>query len=202
MREINTANKAILLPCPFCGNDKTLALRTYDQGKTFYVSCPKDNNGCGATGGSNDSTLNAINLFNTRVQNDYAAHKHAHLMALYAQDAMETDKPWERWESRHPRLTEFSKMVCNPAWAEHIYYRRKKNTININGIEVSEPERKPLELKQMYYIPDFIEQDALYKGYRWSNHATDNYLLLIGLIHLDKESAILHAKALISFTQS
>ena len=25
-------------------------------------------------------------------------HIHAELMALYAQDAMETDKPWERWE--------------------------------------------------------------------------------------------------------
>jgi len=26
------------------------------------------------------------------------AHKHADLMLQYAQDAMETDKPWERWE--------------------------------------------------------------------------------------------------------
>lgn len=26
------------------------------------------------------------------------AHKHAELMALYAQDAAETGKPWERWE--------------------------------------------------------------------------------------------------------
>ena len=25
-------------------------------------------------------------------------HKHAELMMQYAQDAMETDKPWERWE--------------------------------------------------------------------------------------------------------
>ena len=26
------------------------------------------------------------------------AHKHAALMLQYAQDAMETDRPWERWE--------------------------------------------------------------------------------------------------------
>lgn len=25
-------------------------------------------------------------------------HIHAELMAEYAKDAMETDKPWERWE--------------------------------------------------------------------------------------------------------
>lgn len=28
------------------------------------------------------------------------AHKHAALMLQYAKDAMETDKPWERWEWR------------------------------------------------------------------------------------------------------
>ena len=27
-----------------------------------------------------------------------AKHIHADLMLQYAQDAMETDKPWERWE--------------------------------------------------------------------------------------------------------
>ena len=27
-----------------------------------------------------------------------AKHVHADLMLQYAQDAMETDKPWERWE--------------------------------------------------------------------------------------------------------
>ena len=30
------------------------------------------------------------------------AHKHANLMLQYAQDAMETDKPWERWEVKAP----------------------------------------------------------------------------------------------------
>lgn len=27
-------------------------------------------------------------------------HTHAHNMLLYAQDAAETDRPWERWEMR------------------------------------------------------------------------------------------------------
>ena len=27
-------------------------------------------------------------------------HKHADLMLQYAEDAMETDRPWERWEWR------------------------------------------------------------------------------------------------------
>ncbi len=59
-------------------------------------------------------------------------HKHAELMALYAQDAMETDKPWERWELRGGS-TEWIACVENPEWETAIQYRRKPRTINING---------------------------------------------------------------------
>jgi hypothetical protein len=31
-------------------------------------------------------------------------HKHAKLMALYAEDAAETDKPWERWEYNNQKI--------------------------------------------------------------------------------------------------
>jgi hypothetical protein len=31
-------------------------------------------------------------------------HKHAELMAEYAKDAMETDRPWERWEVKVYRI--------------------------------------------------------------------------------------------------
>ena len=38
--------------------------------------------------------------FDNHFEQEYKMkHKHAELMMQYAQDAMETDKPWERWES-------------------------------------------------------------------------------------------------------
>lgn len=66
------------------------------------------------------------------------AHVHAKLMAQYAQDATETDKPWERWEYKRPNTEEWmSLLYTHPSWFEHYEYRRKPQAININGLEWS-----------------------------------------------------------------
>jgi hypothetical protein len=52
-------------------------------------------------------------------------HKHAELMKLYAEDAMETDKPWERWEYRGPSDRTWSDTCLHPIWDERWEYRRK-----------------------------------------------------------------------------
>lgn len=54
-------------------------------------------------------------------------HPHAANMLLYAEDAAETDKPWERWEAKesvfntHPWRSLFG----SPLWEEKCQYRRK-----------------------------------------------------------------------------
>jgi hypothetical protein len=58
------------------------------------------------------------------------AHKHAALMAEYAKDAAETDKPWERWEVRNQTCPIDEYRVWNtcrshPEWVEGCEYRRK-----------------------------------------------------------------------------
>lgn len=61
------------------------------------------------------------------------AHPHAELMKLYAADAAETDKPWERWEHKHEDLPEYiNDESCwkgcdiHPAWQADLMYRRKR----------------------------------------------------------------------------
>lgn len=56
-----------------------------------------------------------------------AAHPHAELMALYAKDAAETDKPWERWEYITPSRphAEWRSAMSNPKWFLNNKYRRK-----------------------------------------------------------------------------
>jgi hypothetical protein len=66
-----------------------------------------------------------------------SAHKHAALMLQYAQDAAETETPWERWEWR--RGHGWIDMTGSPLWVNEYEYRRKPRTININGLEVPEP---------------------------------------------------------------
>lgn len=130
-------------------------------------------------------------------------HKHAELMALYAKDAMETDKPWERWE-RHSISTVWITLVGHPNWHTTTQYRRKPRTININGFDVHEPVREPLIGGSIYYAaqPSSVSENGDAVRLQWIGNFVDKILLQKGLIHLTKEAAETHAKALLSFTQT
>lgn len=55
------------------------------------------------------------------------AHKHAALMLQYAQDALETDKPWERWQFRPDGVAVWCDFDGHfrPTWGDGTEYRRK-----------------------------------------------------------------------------
>lgn len=67
-------------------------------------------------------------------------HTHAELMLLYAQDAMETDKPWERWEITEAGFPWIA-MTHHPRWETTVSYRRKPKTLRIGNKEVSIGDR-------------------------------------------------------------
>jgi hypothetical protein len=130
------------------------------------------------------------------------AHRHAKLMAQYAQDAMETDKPWERWQVRLDS-GEWHDLTCEVSFLNDCEFRRKPRTININGIEVPEPEREALEDGDEYWSPCIIYAggDSLLVKHIWDSDSVDLAALSRGLIHLTREAAEIHAKALLSFTE-
>lgn len=127
-------------------------------------------------------------------------HPHAESMLLYAQDALETDKPWERWECNDGG-TEWYGLTNNPVWSLSVDYRRKPKTILVNGIEVPEPVRTSLEKYEQYWIAA-----PSVKGFtlqvRWIEDNEDFRLLHSGLIHLTKEAAVLHSKAMLKPSQN
>jgi len=128
-------------------------------------------------------------------------HIHAELMALYAQDAMETDKPWVRWEGRKNGYDEWRPFESgHPSWLIDFEYRRKPRTININGHEVPEPVREKLGDDQTYYTVALTSPSSII-GYDWNGDGIDLMLLKSGLIHLTREAAVAHAEALLSFTK-
>ena len=128
-----------------------------------------------------------------------SAHKHAALMALYAQDAMETDKPWERWEFSD---TEGFWATCggHPVWNIGSDYRRKPRTIRIGEYDVPEPVREMPKHRTMYWVAGPTECDYQVE-YIWTGNSIDQLWFLRGLIHLTREAAELHGKALISLTK-
>jgi len=127
-------------------------------------------------------------------------HKHAENMLAYAQDAMETDKPWERWEYKLRHERQWRQVAENPWWHSHVEYRRKPRTININGHKVPEPViTEPLQ-GQTYYTIDTWGSN-LVDDYTWRGDDSDLLSFNRGIIHLTREAAEAHAKALLSFTE-
>ena len=122
-------------------------------------------------------------------------HKHAELMMQYAQDAMETDKPWERWE-----------VFIKDSWldlgecfffAKEEEYRRKPKMLSVtlaNGEVVSWPEAvKELSSGDDYWYIG-ASGGAHFDSYQICN--TDNEIIRMGVAHLTKEAAEQHADAL------
>lgn len=125
-------------------------------------------------------------------------HIHAENMRLYAEDAMETDKPWERWEYSIPAF--FNRFQgCNqqPSWEPSTQYRRKPRTIQVNGFDVPEPVRKKLKDGDKYFVPSVSSKDFFGGTWIWFSDGCGQTMLSRGLIHLTKENAIIHAKAML-----
>lgn len=130
------------------------------------------------------------------------AHVHAELMAQYAEDARETDKPWERWE--YCIGSEW--FQCREAhmhWSVEHQYRRKPRTININGYEVPEPMREAPDDGTWVWVASPGHPDGVnhYRVSRYMGFDTADRWAALGLMHTTREAAEAHAKALLSFTQ-
>ena len=74
-------------------------------------------------------------------------------------------------------------------------------TIRIGEYDVPEPVRKPLEDDKEYWGVDPMAEELAWK-YKWNNALFCNLMLRRGLIHLTKEAAVIHAKALLSLTKA
>ena len=74
-------------------------------------------------------------------------------------------------------------------------------TIRIGEYDVPEPVREPLEKDTEYWIAHFSLAE-LANRFKWYSDEFDNRVLKNGLIHLTKEAAVIHAKALMSLTKA
>ena len=120
------------------------------------------------------------------------AHKHAALMLQYAQDAAETDKPWERWEWNggrgwHPLASEF-------AFSIHYEYRRKPRTMTYT-VTIPEPLRYAPELLGTYWLAQ-LSGEYCAQMY-WHGREWELWRLKRGLCFATKEDATAAAKAML-----
>ena len=125
-------------------------------------------------------------------------HKHAELMMQYAQDAMETPRPWESWEFYNKPTESWLGTTNHPNWDTAYKYRRKPKMISVtlaSGDVVSwpEPQRTELEYGDSYF---YVNADGSVIVEEWDCLAWDSDALSNGYIHLTKEAAEQHSHAL------
>lgn len=120
-------------------------------------------------------------------------HPHAESMALYAQDAAETDRPWERWETADAEQLVFKELNGNPTWSTHRVYRRKRKTVMIGKFECVAPETVAPKAGTACWIIGF--GSALERSY-WHDNSFQRNLLAKGSLFLTREDAeaMLHAQ--------
>ena len=121
------------------------------------------------------------------------AHKHAALMMQYAQDALETDKPWKRWEVAAPG-DKFVSLFEHPRWVLDWDYRRKPRTLTYT-ITIPEPLREAPEVGTIIYLPTPLAEE-LASMCGWYGSQSDDRLLKRGLCFATKEDALAAAKAM------
>ena len=128
------------------------------------------------------------------------AHKHAARMLQYAQDALETETPWERWQIRPEGGTEgwhdCSGRLC---FSERCEYRRKPRTLTYT-VTIPEPLRGAPEVGSIFYAPAPLSE-GLTSMSGWYGDDVDYRLLKRGLCFATKEDAIAAAKAMMPFKE-
>ena len=122
----------------------------------------------------------------------------------YAEIAQTTDKPWEHFEMRSKNSAVWDDVDASMRFYDTMEYRLKPEppkTIRIGEYDVSEPVREPLDEYTEYWIASF-SLETLANSYKWYSDKFDYRVLKNGLIHLTKEAAVIHAKALMSLTKA
>ena len=122
------------------------------------------------------------------------AHKHAHLMARYAQDAAETETPWERWQFRGLDTERWLDCTSRIGFSNFYEYRRKPRTMTYK-VTIPEPLREEPGVGEAYYIaaPDAT---GFCIEYVWTECGTNIRGFKRGLCFTTKEDAIAAAKAM------
>ena len=80
------------------------------------------------------------------------------------------------------------------------YIRIKPQTININGYEIPEPMRVAPPTSTLVYIANPADTELATQFYAGGAIGPMTLCFESGLCHSTKEAAVLHAKALLSFT--
>lgn len=122
-------------------------------------------------------------------------HKYAQVLRWIA-DGEEIQ--WYGWGGQwHPiEHDKIMKALSGEDAAPPEHFRLKPRTITVNGREIVAGESEALRPDESYCAADPTACEY-FVSYRWSAHPLNLDHLSRGLVHLTKENAIAHAKAML-----
>ncbi|UZA02937.1 hypothetical protein [Moraxella bovis] len=82
---------------------------------------------------------------------------------------------------------------------EYSFRIKPVEMVTIGDVCFPKPESSPLRMGTIYFYPNTIKAD-LVDWFKWTDDELDFKLLKANMVHLSKENAIAHAKALIKLS--
>lgn len=128
------------------------------------------------------------------------------MTTLTPQEVLQAIIDGRNLEFRHLGFEEWTRLnpLDNPLSLESIFkdgvlFRLAQEMITIGDVSFPKPITESLDYDETYYVSDLTDP-RMYWEFAWSNSSQDYTYLSLGLIHLTKENAIAHAKALIKLS--
>lgn len=124
-------------------------------------------------------------------------HPHAELMALYAEDALHTDKPYLTWQVQKKREGDWINLTQHPTWSIDDLYRTRKVTWGMYCFTqpISKKDAQKLKKGLIYFTVD-LSRPELINNYIWQGSDSDFNRVEQNVVHLTENSAYNHASAL------
>jgi hypothetical protein len=120
-------------------------------------------------------------------------------MLKYARIATYSSEPWKNFEvKKHGRLGEWYDwclMKESDSFCSYNEYRIIVRKKSINGISFNEPEIFPLENGQTYWYP-CVDSVYFVASDKYTDDKKHKIRLDAGVIHINREEAKTHAKAI------
>ncbi len=120
-------------------------------------------------------------------------HKHYDLIVKWASDPDAWTVEALRWHDQEWIPMDLPHLYD---WMEYRLIPKRK-MMHLNGVEFPAPEREAPEDRTHLYVPAPLEE-YLVLPFRWMNYDIDKILLKRGLVHLTREAAEAHAKAMLA----
>ena len=135
-----------------------------------------------------------------REQTEYLLDKETCLCLVAGYNAKLRLAIIKRWQELEQSATITDPLLLIAHMATQAYEAKqlalKQETVTVGDVSFPKPYQGEMEYDQIYYYPT-VDFKSLYDSTRWADGANDRMLMSRGLVHLIKENAIAHAKALI-----